>query len=97
MICHELSNPPVIDFLKMDLIAKHELWIDSDGELEFSCTKVIYKIDEDIFYAFSQHREKLLEILNYQMLKGTKIPKEDIYPEYTDEFTKAPDPFSPNC
>lgn len=52
----------------MELIGEHELWMDLDGELEFNGTKVIYKIDEDIFYAFTQHREKLSNPINYELL-----------------------------
>jgi hypothetical protein len=77
----------------MEVVEQGEIWKDVGDELEFDHTEIILKQDSEYFYARTSHRlYRSLEEIDSSHLEIYPIRSADIWPPFSDELTRAPDP-----
>ena len=77
----------------MEVVEQGEIWKDVEDELEFDHTKIILKQDNEYFYARTGHRlYRSLEEIDSSHLETCPIRCAEIWPPFSDELTRAPDP-----
>ncbi|KAI1840179.1 hypothetical protein JX266_013609 [Neoarthrinium moseri] len=81
----------------LQLCEKSEAFIWGDDDLEFSCTKVVFKgVNDRYFYATTRDRLTSDCILDPRKLALVPIPVENIWPPAAG-FTQAPEPVPNDC
>lgn len=74
----------------MGVQQQSQAFIEKDGDLEFDHTKIIVKGPNDQYF-YTTTRERTASSVDINQLELTPIPVENIWPQYSDKFTKAPD------
>lgn len=80
----------------MEIYQRGQAFIEKDGCLEFDFTKLIIKgQNHQFFYATTKERISASSSVNLNELEMVHIPVENIWPQFSDQFLRAPDQPSP--
>lgn len=74
------------------VLEQSQAWIDVGDDLEYSHTMVIVRVGDDIFYARTKHRYHPSDTINPDDLEMHPIPAREIWPPFSNDLTRAPDP-----
>src|SRR5579862_4452345 len=81
----------------MELHEEAEVFVDKDGQLEFSHGKYILKKDNQYYYATTSRRYRSTSEVNPLDLHLVPIPASRIWPPFPKSFTRAPKPLPHDC
>ncbi|KAF1992731.1 serine/threonine-protein kinase-like protein [Amniculicola lignicola CBS 123094] len=81
----------------MEVCEQNEAFIEEDGDLKFSHTKIICRVDDQYFYAITDRRYHFIADIDPVTLNHISIPASQIWPPFPMGFTQAPDPLPLNC
>jgi serine/threonine protein kinase len=82
----------------MEICQRGQAWIEKDGDLEFGFTKFILRsLDDEYFFATTKDRVGESTLVDLERLTKTHIPSEDIWPPFSPDFSRAPDPLPQGC
>ncbi|KAI9653872.1 MAG: hypothetical protein M1821_006903 [Bathelium mastoideum] len=76
----------------MEILESSEAFVESDGNLEFSHTKIILKGDSEYHYALTHRRFRGTCEIDPSALNCIPIRTSQIWPEFPTNFTRAPEP-----
>ncbi len=79
----------------MEVCEQHEAFVEEDGELVFSHTKVILRNGDQYYYATTSNRYRTKSEVVPSSLKLHPIPTSKIWPQFEKGFTVAPKPLPP--
>lgn len=80
----------------MEICESSEAFVEEDGDLVFSHTKIILRRQDRYFYATTNRRlqPSAIELDGLELLE---IPVHSVWPKFHPEFTLAPEPIPPDC
>ncbi|KAK5992714.1 hypothetical protein PT974_06129 [Cladobotryum mycophilum] len=81
----------------MEICEKAEISIEKDGDFVFHHFKVIVKQNDEYFFAIINEHIRFDDDIDPTQLNLTRIPTEDIWPDFDPKLTRAPDPLPLNC
>ncbi|KZF19230.1 serine/threonine kinase [Xylona heveae TC161] len=81
----------------MEVYDQSEAFIEKDGDLEFSHTKVVLRAEDRFFYGSSQRRLLPGSTFDLPPSELTEIPLDKIWPRVNSKLTEAPKPLPPGC
>jgi len=76
----------------MEVCEQNEAFIEKDGELTFSHTKVILREGDQYYYAITDRRYHSASEVDPFELGIVPIPASKIWPPFPMNFTQAPNP-----
>ena len=80
----------------MEVLDHHEVFVEEDGHLNFSYTKVIFTNGSQYFYATTDSRYRQTSEIDPLKLETVPIPSSQMWPAFPTGFTQAPEPLPPN-
>lgn len=82
----------------MEICQRGQAWVEKDGDLEFDFTKLILRsLDDEYFFATTKDRVGESTSVDLDRLVKTRIPSDNIWPRYSIDFLRAPDPLPLDC
>jgi serine/threonine protein kinase len=90
-------NPCIPGFQTMEICEKGAALVEREGDLVFSHTKLILKDGQQYYYAITPRRCRSIPKIDISDLDLQPIPSSQIWPKFTEEFTRAPEPLPPNA
>ena len=82
----------------MIVYQQSQAFVEKDGDLEFDFTKLIIRGEnQNYFYATTKERLGASSTVDLEDLQLIAIPNENIWPYFSDQFLRAPEPLPPNC
>ncbi|KAF5021201.1 hypothetical protein F66182_6761 [Fusarium sp. NRRL 66182] len=82
---------------QMEVYDQSEVFVEKDGDLEFSYTKAIFKQGNKFFYSISERRLPPASVIEVPPSGLHEIPLHHIWPQVDINLTEAPDPLPPDC
>ena len=80
----------------MEVYERCQAWKDVGDDVEFSHTIIILRKGREFFYALTNYRYRMSELIDPDDLEVHPIPAADIWPLFSDDLTAAPDPLPAN-
>ncbi|KAK8076089.1 hypothetical protein PG994_003361 [Apiospora phragmitis] len=83
--------------MDLRIYEKSEVFSEEGNDLEFYCTKVVFKgVNDQFFYTTTRDRLTPDYVVDPSNLELVPIPMDNIWPP-SDGFTRAPEPVPDNC
>jgi hypothetical protein len=81
----------------MEVCEQSEAFVEEDGDLAFSHTKIILREGYQYYYAITSRRYLTTSEVDPLQLDPTPIPASQIWPPFPTHFTRAPEPLPQDC
>jgi hypothetical protein len=81
----------------MEVCEQSEAFIEVEGDLSFSHTKVILRDGHQYYYAVTSHRYLRESHINLAELNPMAIPTSKIWPPFPTAFSRVSEPLTSNC
>lgn len=82
----------------MEIYQQSQAFIEKDGDLEFDFTKLIIRgQNHEYFFAITKDRIGASSAVDLDRLHKISIPSDNIWPYFSAQFTRAPEPLPSEC
>ncbi|KAH8588263.1 kinase-like domain-containing protein [Bisporella sp. PMI_857] len=81
----------------MEVCEQNEAFVEEDGDLAFSHTKIILREGDQYYYAITSRRYLLHFEVDLLELDPVPIPASQIWPPFPTRFARAPEPLPQDC
>lgn len=81
----------------MELCQRNEAFVEHDGDLTFSHTKVILRDGDQYYYAITDRRYHPTTDVDPAELSIVSIPTSQIWPPFPHHYTRVPESLLQDC
>lgn len=81
----------------MEVCEQHQAFVEEDGDLSFSHTKIILREGYQYYYAVTSRRYHCNAEVDPSELSPVPIRTSKVWPPFPSHFTRAPEPLPSNC
>jgi serine/threonine protein kinase len=81
----------------MEVCEQNEAFVEQDGDLAFSHTKIILREGDQYYYAITSRRYLPTSEVDLLELDPVPIPASQIWPPFPTHFARAPEPLPQDC